>query len=124
MNELINFINENWLALIASISVVAVAVVTAIGFFKTPKNAQIEKVQEWLLQAVIECEKKLGEKTGAAKLSMSYDMFVARFPAVAAVISFDTFSKMVDASLEKMKVMLTSNKNLKEYVYGKEEVNE
>lgn len=118
MNNFINFLAENWYLIITVICALAVAGVTVYSFIKTPKSSQLAKVQEWLLQAVIECEKKLGEKTGAAKLSMAYDMFVARFPAVASVLSFETFSKLVDAALEKMRNMLQSNKSLQEYVYG------
>lgn len=121
MNEILNFFINNWVQIIVALSIITVAIITVIGFIKTPRSSQLEKVQQWLLQAVIECEKKLGEKTGAAKLSMAYDMFVARFPAVAAILSFETFSKLVDASLEKMRKMLDSNKSLQEYVYGKEE---
>lgn len=121
MNNLIQFISENWFFAVIGLCFLIIACLSIIGFIKTPRSSQLEKVQQWLLQAVIECEKKLGEKTGAAKLSMAYDMFVARFPAVAAVLSFETFSKLVDASLEKMRNMLASNKSLQEYVYGPKE---
>lgn len=121
MNEILKWIIENWFMLIIVISVLTISGINLYGFIKTPKTEQLEKVKKWLLQAVIEAERQMGEKTGQAKLSLTYDMFVARFPAIASFISFETFSLMVDEALEKMRTMLESNKNLQDYIYGKEE---
>lgn len=118
---MINWLTENWYLVIVAIAAIVVAGATLYGFIKTPKSAQLEKVKKWLLQAVIEAERQLGAKTGQVKLSLTYDMFVGRFPAVASFISFETFSRLVDEALEKMRAMLDTNKNLQEYVYGKEE---
>ena len=45
-----------------------------------------------------------------------YFVFVQRFPAVAAVISFDTFSLWVDEALEQMREMLAKNEHAAAYV--------
>ena len=63
-----------------------------------------------------EAEKELGSGTGQLKLRQVYDLFVQRFPAVAAVISFDTFSGWVDEALEQMREMLEQNQNVQKYV--------
>ena len=59
-----------------------------------------------------------GEKwcMGQLKLRQVYDLFVQRFPAVAAVISFDTFSIWVDEALEQMREMLAKNEHAAAYV--------
>lgn len=74
------------------------------------------KIKEWLLYAVTEAEKELGGGTGQLKLRQVYDLFVQRFPAVAAVISFDTFSGWVDEALEQMREMLAKNEQVAAYV--------
>ena len=63
-----------------------------------------------------EAEKELGSGTGQLKLRQVYDLFVQRFPAVAAVISFDTFSGWVDEALEQMREMLAKNEQVAAYV--------
>jgi len=90
-------------------------------FVKLPRGEQIKKVQEWLLWAVTEAEKQFGGGTGQIKLRYVYDLFVVRFPVIAKIISFDTFSDMVDAALEKMRKLLETNQQVEMYVEGKKE---
>lgn len=49
---MINFLIENWQLLIIAIAVVAVAIYLVYVFVKMPRNAQVSKLQEWLLWAV------------------------------------------------------------------------
>ena len=79
---------------------------------------QRKNIKEWLLYAVIEAEKSLGSKMGQVKLRQVYDDFIFTFPVVSKLIAFNTFSKMVDISLEEMKKILNSNKRVKEYIEG------
>ena len=44
---------------------------------------------------------------------MVYDMFITRFPLVAKIISFNTFSFWVDEALDEMKELLKDNKAVK-----------
>lgn len=111
-----NFIVENWAAIIGIIALVAVAVYAIAVFLKMPRTAQIEKVKQWLLYAVIQAEKQFGSGTGKIKLRYVYDMFIARFPWMAQVITFDSFSDLVDKALEEMRVLLESNKRIESYV--------
>ena len=84
-------------------------------FYKiNPK--QLEIVKEWLLLAVVEAEKKLGGGTGQIKLRYVYDMFIEKFKFLALMITFEQFSVMVDMALDKMRLMLSSNEKLKDYV--------
>ena len=117
---MINFIIQNWYLIIIAIVVVAVAIYTVKVFFQMPKTDQIAKVQEWLLYAVAEAEKEFGSGTGQLKLRYVYDNFVARFPAIAQVITFEAFSLMVDKALQKFNTLLNSNKKLQNYVINGE----
>ena len=116
MNDVVKFLVENWYLLIAGVGVAAAAVFMLYHFFKLPTKEQIAKIKEWLLYAVTEAEKELGGGTGQLKLRQVYDLFVQRFPAVAAVISFDTFSGWVDEALEQMREMLAKNEHAAAYV--------
>ena len=110
------FIINHWAVLIGIVAVVAFAAIQIYKYIKLPTSEQIEKVQQWLLYAVIQAEKALGGGTGQVKLRYVYDMFVGRFPVVAKIISFETFSIMVDEALEKFREMLSSNKKIEAYV--------
>lgn len=116
MKDFLNFFIENWYFIVTAIVMVVMAGVICWNFFKLPAKEQMAKVKEWLLYAVTEAEKELGGGTGQLKLRQVYDLFVQRFPAVAAVISFDTFSGWVDEALEQMREMLAKNENVAAYV--------
>lgn len=116
MKEIGMWLAENWYLALTAVVMVVMAVVLVSSFVKLPTKEQIAKIKEWLLYAVTEAEKELGGGTGQLKLRQVYDLFVQRFPAVAAVISFDTFSLWVDEALEQMREMLTKNENVAAYV--------
>lgn len=101
-----SYIIENWYLIIASICIVAIAVVRIKEFSQKPTEEQLDKIRKWLLYAVTECEAQLGSGAGQLKLSMCYNMFVTAFPALAAIIPFEVFSKLVDEALDEMKEML------------------
>ncbi len=98
------------------IALVGAALIGIYQFVKLGRDAQIDKVKEWLIFATIEAEKALGAKTGQIKLRYCYDMFVAKFKFVALLITFDEFSELVDEALEKVRNMLESNEKIQEYV--------
>ena len=115
---MIDFICSNWwvwLIAIAAIEVVAYFIYT---FFKMPTNEQLKKVKEWLLWAVAEAEKELGSGTGQLKLRYVYDMFIVKFPSLAKIIYFETFSYMVDEVLDEFKKLLNKNDKMKKYIEG------
>lgn len=116
MKDFLNFFIENWYFIVTAIVMVVMAGVICWNFFKLPTKEQIAKIKEWLLYAVTEAEKELGGGTGQLKLRQVYDLFVQRFPTVAAVISFDTFSSWVDEALEQMREMLAKNEHAAAYV--------
>lgn len=113
------FILEYWYIILAGIILLAVAAVAAVRFFEQPNSEQVKKVKEWLLAAVVAAEKELGGNgTGQLKLRSVYDLFLARFPWMAQIVSFDTFSKWVDEALDTVEEWL-KNDNIAEYVAGK-----
>ena len=116
MNVVVKLLVGYWYLLIAGVGVAVAAGFMLYRVFKLPTKEQIAKIKEWLLYAVTEAEKELGGGTGQLKLRQVYDLFVQRFPAVAEVISFDTFSGWVDDALEQMREMLVQNQNARKYV--------
>ena len=107
---------ENWYLLVAGIVCVLAGVYAVVAFTKKPTEEQIRTVKEWLLWAVTDAERHLGAGTGRLKLRMVYDMFISKFPELKEIITFDMISVMVDEALEDMRVMLTTNKLIREYV--------
>lgn len=112
------WIIENWALLFGVIAVVVAAGFYIFKFSGLPTTSQVEKVKEWLLFAVSMAEAELGSGTGQLKLRMVYDMFVARFPLVAKVISFETFAEWVDVALDRMREMLRTNEAIADAVLG------
>lgn len=101
------FIMNNWHVVLAAVVMAAVAVWLAVRFFKQPTSKQVTKVKEWLLVAVQEAEERFGAGTGQTKLRFVYDLFTAKYPVVAKVVSFETFSGWVDEALDTVEEWLT-----------------
>lgn len=113
-----DFFMENWFMILAFAAIVVVAVLAVYRFFKLPTEEQLDNLRAWLLGAVTEAEKQLGGGTGQLKLRQVYDLFVARFPWLAKVITFNTFSDMVDDALVEMRELLEKNEAVQAYVAG------
>ena len=107
---------ENIAVIIGICCVIGVIGFGIYQFIKLEKDKQLEIVKEWLLLAVVEAEKKLGGGTGQIKLRYVYDMFIEKFKFLALMITFEQFSIMVDMALDKVRLMLSSNEKLKDYV--------
>lgn len=115
---MIDFIANNWFYIIILVAIFVVIIRLAYQIIKDPSSVDLSKVQEWLLWAVMQAEKQLGGGTGQLKLRYVYDMFVARFPTVSKILTFEAFSIMVDIALAKLNEMLSNNKRVQQYVYG------
>ena len=109
---------ENIAVIIGICCVIGVIGFGVYQFIKLEKDKQLEIVKEWLLLAVVEAEKKLGGGTGQIKLRYVYDMFIVKFPSLAKIISFETFSYMVDEVLDEFKKLLNKNDKMKKYIEG------
>ena len=103
---------NNWYVIVAIIAGLAVIVAGIIAFLKLPLAAQKEHIKQWLLWAVSAAERNLGGGTGQLKLREVYDKFITKFPFVSKLISFETFSNLVDEALEEMRDMLNKNNNI------------
>lgn len=108
--------------------IILVFILAFIGYvaycYKTKKGAQLQKVKQWLLYAVIEAEKKMGGGTGEIKLRYVYDKFLIIFPKISLFVSFDLFKTLVDEALQKAKDLLQQNEKLKNYVKKDSENNQ
>lgn len=111
-----NYVIENWYLIVATLCIVAIAALYVKTFYAKPQKEQLDQIRKWLLIAVIECEANLGSKTGRIKLSMCYDMFVRALPALAAIVPFETFTRLVDEALDEMKEILADNPEVLEKV--------
>lgn len=113
-----DFIVENWYILVGLLAIIAAVVVYIVRFFKQPTEKQLESIKEWLLWATTEAEKRFGSGTGKLKLRYVYDLFAETFPWLAKIISFETFSELVDSALGDMNNLLASNNAVQLYVNG------
>lgn len=109
---------ENWAILILILLVAVITIRSLIVFVNLPSQEQIQKVKECLLLWVVLAEKELGSKTGALKLRYCYELFTEKFPTLAGIVSFETFSSWVDEVLEQAKHLLATNENIKNFVEG------
>lgn len=112
MNNIIN----NLPIIIAAISILVVAIVNVVEFFKKPTSEQIKAFKEWLLYAVSYAEQQLGSGTGKLKLRYVYDMFIEKFPYIAKFLSFEQFSTYVDEALEEMRKLIETNPKVQQYI--------
>lgn len=118
MDNIMTFLHDYWQFIIATLAMVAVIMLWIKSFVQLPTDKKIDNIREWLLYAVTKAEKELGGGTGQIKLRMVYDMFITNFADISKWISFDTFSALVDETLDKFRNMLDTNEKLNEYVYG------
>lgn len=100
------FVMNNWQYIFVALLLVLWLVLLVRWFVKLPKERKVAQVKQWLLSAVVEAEKALGAGTGPQKLKRVYDLFVERFPRLARMVSFETFSGWVDEALEAVKDLL------------------
>lgn len=107
-------LDYGWI-IFAGVVCLVVAVVFIIGFFKKPRDEQINTLREWLLWAVMQAESYFGAETGVIKLRYVYDMFIVKFPWLAKIISFDTFANLVDEALDRMEQLLVEQPKLAKF---------
>lgn len=113
------FFVNNWYIILTFIVMAFVLGITIYHFFKLPTDEQLNKLREWLVWACTKAEQELGGGTGQLKLRLVYDWFLVRFPWLAKIISFATFSALVDEALVTVREMLENNKAVKELVNNK-----
>jgi hypothetical protein len=104
------FIVNNWEVIVGATIGFALAGGAIYKFVKLPKSKKMDKVNEWLLFAVVKAETEFGSGTGKAKLQYVYHLFTIKFPFLSKVISFNQFSDLVDKALEEVEEMLIKRK--------------
>ena len=109
---------ENIDVIIGIVCLLSIGIFSVYKFIQLGKEQQLEKVQEWLLFAVTQAEKELGNNTGQLKLRMVYGQFIDKFKFIALLITFEEFSDMVDNALDVMRSMLSNNNAIKELIEG------
>ena len=112
--KVLNFMQTYGFTIIISVLVIAGLIIRIKTFFT-------EDLIEWLVDKVGDAESYFGSKTGQLKLRAVYDTFVSQRPIVALFISFKTFSKLVDAALEKFQDMIENNEKIREWYEKKKQ---
>lgn len=113
---MLEFLKNYWYIILAAAAVAAVGSVLVVNFFRKTRSEQVAKVKEWLLYAVLAAEKEFGSGTGQLKLRSVYDLFVSRFPWLAKIVPFETFSGWVDEALSKTADWLNKDEAVANYV--------
>lgn len=109
---------QNIDVIIGIVCLIVIGIFSIYKFIQLGKEQQLDKIQEWLLFAVTQAEKELGNNTGQLKLRMVYGQFIDKFKILAMLITFEEFSDMVDNALDTMRNMLNSNEAVKQLVEG------
>lgn len=109
---------DYWYIIFAFMAGAIVGVCAIKRFSQLPTETQMKKVSEWLIMQCAAAERELGSGTGQLKLRYVYDKFLLAFPDIARILTFESFSIMVDTALLKFKAMLETNKGVQEYVGG------
>ena len=109
---------QNIDVIIGIVCLIVIGIFSIYKFIQLGKEQQLDKIQEWLLFAVTQAEKELGNNTGQLKLRMVYGQFIDKFKILAMLITFEEFSDMVDNALDTMRNMLNSNNAVKQLVEG------
>lgn len=112
-----NWLIDNWYVVVGLVAILGVVIFAIYKFAGLPSSEKFEKVKKWLLAIVIEAERIYGSKTGKAKLSYVYGLFVKQFPFISMLLSFGDFSKLVDSALEEMKQLLIESETLQTYIH-------
>ena len=112
------FIIDHWFIILLILVVIANVIFDIIHFKNLPSEKKVEKIKEWLLQAVMMAEKEYGSGTGALKLSVVYAEFCKQLPWLAKAIPFEVFSDYVDEALDRMRDILRKNKNIAAVIEG------
>jgi len=107
---------DNWALILVLLGSAGLLAFQIKDFLKLSPEDQLVNLRNWLLFAVVQAEKELGSGTGRIKLAYVYKMFLDTFPKYAEIITFETFSKVVDTALDEMKAILANNTNLKSYI--------
>lgn len=96
---------------VALLVLIAVVVLTLLAL-------RFSSFKHWLVFAVSQAEKFLGEKTGKLKIRYVYDMAIVQFPVLSKVIPWKLFSWLVDCALVVMNQMIAGNKKIENVIKG------
>jgi len=109
MNALVSVIIDNFWFIFSVLLIVSIFGYRIYNFFKAPTEQQLAQIKAWLLSEVILAEKEFGAGTGKLKLSIVYNEFISKFPWIAKIMTFESFSRYVDDALGEMKELLNDD---------------
>lgn len=116
MNQILNYLP----LIVLAVLFCAAAAFAVMRFAGLGHDEQIEQVKAWLLSAVTWAEATYGGGTGSIKLSEVYALFCKDMPWIAKLMSFETFSALVDEALIEMRELIQYNKNVRALVVHNE----
>lgn len=115
INSITTFIVNNGFSIIIALIIIFAIIVKV-------RSILDNDLSEWLVKKVMEAEIYFGSEVGQIKLRSVYDSFVKERPLLSLLISFNTFSSLVDVALDKFEEMLEDNGAIKAWI-EKEQLN-
>lgn len=122
MELILQWLIQNVLTIMIVLLLLCAIILVVMKFLKLTPKEQLAKVQACLLAWVTEAERLLQSKTGQVKKSLVWTWVKNKFPIIAMFISEETYDKILDDALDKLREMLLTNDALYKYVYGKDRV--
>ena len=114
MELILNLLIQNvYTILIVAIFLIAACFVSVKFLHLTPEE-QLKKIKLILLDLTLKAESALGSNTGKAKRAQVYALFKEKCPIITAFMTEAFFDKILDETLEEMRNLLASNKDLKD----------
>lgn len=109
--KLVYLIMDHWAAIVVGILLAAGLILKLHSLWKG-------NIIEWLIDVCATMEKAFGGGTGFLKLRGAYNEFIGAFPILSKLISFESFSFMVDEALAELKKNLALNRKISDYIEG------
>ena len=108
IRTILEFIADNGIYII-------IILILLVGLITKFKKIFSGNLVEWLIIKVADAEAYFGSETGQIKLRAVYDAFVKDRPIISLLISFDSFSNLVDSALDKFENMLEEVEGVKNW---------
>jgi hypothetical protein len=108
IRTILEFIADNGIYII-------IILILLVGLITKFKKIFSGNLVEWLIIKVADAEAYFGSETGQIKLRAVYDAFVKDRPIISLLVSFDSFSNLVDTALDKFENMLEEDEGVRNW---------
>lgn len=109
MQNVLNWIMNNYHIIIITIVAIVGVCIILFGFLKLTPSEQKKRINLILLDACIKAEAALGSKTGKAKRAQVYAALKEKMPIITLFLSEARYDEFLDTALEEMKDWFSKN---------------